>query len=369
MPEVYVAIASRTAASLGLPRFLAHPRAARDKYAMRRRLAAFTRCPEWRLIRSADDISSMTGMTFPCVLKPRHGYGSMCVMKINDATELVRTYAQLHAALAIMSQDNPLAIPSSDMLVESFLEGTEHTVELFLSASQPVIEIVSDKGSMAPPYFVETGDVMPSCLAPEERDLVLEAARCAARAIGVEHGWTHVEIKLHDQAATVVEIAARNGGGYTRDMVKLAYRLDMRRVLIDSHLGTRPTQPSVEMNTVIGQNMVAYGLTLAFTTNGLTACKREACFREVNQRLPRWVPRLFAGPPYSYDNTIMSYFVFHPNGEQALALFQKMKASIKVHRFSAWIKSTFAYSIFLIVLRLRHRRQPRSRSRAREGLA
>jgi biotin carboxylase len=352
-PEIYVLDAARTAQALGLPRFLHHPEAARDKHAMRRLLSGHAACPPTRLIRSAADLEQAADVGFPCVLKPRHGYGSVCVVKPRDRGHLRDEYRRMRASLAVLSRETPAAIASDDMLLEPFVGGTEHTVELFVRDGHPALGIVSDKLPMVPPWFLETGDIMPSGLTPPDRELVLAAARSAARALCIEQGWAHVEIKLHDGVAYVIEIAARNGGGYTREMLRLAYGIDPRKTLVDHHLGIPPVQPLRESNTVVGRNVLARGLTLAWGIRGRDRWLGHRCFREISQRLHGGLPRLVAGPPYSFDSTLMSFFVFDPDRERALATFAAADATIAPRCLELAGDGPATHAAFLAALRLR----------------
>jgi hypothetical protein len=180
-------------------------------------------------------------------------------------------------------------------------------------------------------YFVKTGHVMPSRLSPADVNRVKQAARAAATAVGIEWGWAHVELKLQNGAAHLIEIAARPGGGYTREMVKLAYNLDMRRILIDAHLGSLPAQPARAANSVIGRNVVCEGIELVVSLQGLEAAARTEGFQVVRNRFSGW-PRIFPGPPLSFDSTILSYFVFDPSPERAVEKFQKLDSLIRVRK-------------------------------------
>lgn len=337
-PELYVKIADHAARVLGLRRFVSDPEAVRDKYAMRRAFRGKVASPETRLITAADDASRLPDLEFPCVLKPRHGFGSICVFKARNRKELASAQKGMQAAMDFVARRHPLAVPSNDMLLETFVGGTEHTVELFVADGRTLVELVSDKLPMKPPYFVESGDMTPSRLPFGDIDRIKAAARAAAASVGIEWGWAHAEIKLCDGIAHVIEIAARPGGGYTRKMVKLAYGLDMRRILIDAHLGTLPVQPLREKNTVFGRNIVCEGIELVLAMPGLAAARQSAGFMELGNRFAGR-PRIFLGPPLSFDSTIMSYFAFDPSAEKAAEIFDRLHSQIRPRRIRFPMKS------------------------------
>jgi biotin carboxylase len=329
--ELYVTTADQAATALGLRRFVFNPEAVRDKYAMRRAFAGKVACPETRLVRQGDDLSQWPEPTFPCVLKPRHGFGSICVFKATNRRELAAAQRGMQAAMAFVAHRHPLAVPSNDMLLENFVGGTEHNIELFLDQGQALLEIVSDKLPMSPPYFVKSGHVMPSRLPAQDLDRIKVAARAAAAAVGIEWGWAHVEIKLEEGVAYVIEIAARPGGGYTREIVRLAYNLDMRKILIEAHLGILPAQAPHAENVVFGRNILSEGIELVFSIAGLTVARKSGGFIEARNRF-LGVPRIFLGPPLSFDSTILSFFAFDPSPDKAAGIFQRLDAQIRVRR-------------------------------------
>ena len=326
-PELYVKNADQAARALGLRRFLSDPELVRDKYAMRLALAGNVACPQTRVVSEAMVAANLPDFKFPCVLKPRHGFGSMCVFKARNREELAAAQKGMQAAMAFVARRHPLAIPTNDMLLEDFVGGTEHNIELFLDGGRPLLEIVSDKLPMQPPFFVKTGHVMPSRLPIEAVEKVKAAARGAADAVGIEWGWAHAEVKLEHGVAHVIEIAARPGGGYTREMVRIAYNIDMRRTLIDGHIGIYPDPLPAPINTIFGRNVVCRGIELVLSISGLGAAKKTKEFQVVTNNF-HGVPKIFIGPPLSFNNTIMSFFVFSPCSAKAESFFEKFDAQI-----------------------------------------
>ena len=347
--ELYVKIADHAARALGLRRFVSNPEAVRDKYAMRLAFAGKVACPETRLIYAGDDASLWPDLKFPCVLKPRHGFGSICVFKASNRSELASAQKGMQAAMAFVARRHPLAVPTNDMLLESFVGGTEHNIELFLDGGRALLEIVSDKLPMDPPYFVKSGHVMPSRLPADDLECIKEAARAAAAAVGIEWGWAHVEIKFEEGVAYVIEIAARPGGGYTREIVRLAYNLDMQRILIEAHLGFLPAQPLRAENVVFGRNIVSEGIEWVFSMPGLAAARKSGGFMEVRNRF-QGVPRIFLGPPLSFDSTIMSFFAFDPSPERAAETFKRLDAQIRVRRLRFRMKSPAPLAILFGII-------------------
>jgi hypothetical protein len=71
---------------------------------------------------------------------------------------------------------------------------------------------VSDKMLLAYP-FRENGCIMPSTRTAEEQDPVIRCVVDAHRALGVEFGFSHTEVKLTAQGPRIIELNGRIGGG------------------------------------------------------------------------------------------------------------------------------------------------------------
>ena len=98
---------------------------------------------------------------------------------------LVRAEEQLGAAFALALG----ASRSSVVLVEELVPGREVTVNAFSVGGRFTPLTVTDRLVAEPPAFgVALAHVWPSSLAPEQVGAAVEAARDAARAVGVEEG-------------------------------------------------------------------------------------------------------------------------------------------------------------------------------------
>ena len=100
------------------------------------------------------------------------------------------------------------------ILVESYIPGNEVAVEGLLVAGRLNPLALFDKPDpLEGPFFEETIYVTPSRLPEAEQRRIVEAAEAAARAIGLEEGPVHAELRLPDGGPVVIELAARSIGG------------------------------------------------------------------------------------------------------------------------------------------------------------
>ncbi len=127
---------------------------------------------------------------------------------------------------------------SGAALAEEFMEGPEVSVESFSVEGEPHIITITDKIVTEVPFFVELGHTEPSRLTNDQQLDIRRVAEAAIRAIGMQNGPTHTEIKVTPQGAKLVEIAARLGGDFiTSRLVPLSTGVDMIDCSFASLLG------------------------------------------------------------------------------------------------------------------------------------
>ena len=186
----------------GLPRAVAE--AATDKYVMRQRFAAAgLPVPAFHKADSVEEAEAAAGaIGYPVIVKPVDNSGSRGVRRVETAAELAEA-----TALALSQSAKRRAI------VEACLEGTECTVETFSVHGQTEVLGVSEKVRLPFPVCVSIDLTYPPSFAPTDTAAVVDAAKRAIAAIGLESGPAHVEVMLTADGPVVVELAAR-GGGY-----------------------------------------------------------------------------------------------------------------------------------------------------------
>lgn len=205
-------------------------------------------CPRFARVGSlADTLRAAEGMTYPLILKPVSGSGSKGIYRVNDRTELESAYAAL-AALVDPVRDPIFTGHAGDLIVEEFLQGSEHSVEGVVFQGKPVVFGVTDK-STSEPYRLETGHVFPSQLPQEALDSIDDLVTKTVDAFGLDNSAFHLEcIVGSDGRARLVECAARAGGGFiTSDLIGLATGADAATQIVRVALGQAPQAASPRM--------------------------------------------------------------------------------------------------------------------------
>jgi biotin carboxylase len=158
--------------------------------------------------------AALSGIKFPCVVKPICLSASQGVMRANNQAEFRRAVERL-AHLLRSPELRASRDPELDrMIVEDYIPGKEVAVEGLISEGVLRILAIFDKPDpLEGPYFEETIYVTPSRLSREQQDAIEKCARDSARALGLIHGPIHAEFRVNDEEVWPLEIAPRPIGG------------------------------------------------------------------------------------------------------------------------------------------------------------
>lgn len=171
--------------------------------------------PQFMTIAGAHEVELCRAMPFPCVVKPSSGANSDGVQRVENWDELVRACTQIDDLNKSMydgfSQLDGKRF--SGIIVEQYIEGREFAVELFAHEGEVHALNCGYKGHPTGPYFEETVYLSPPML-PEEKIREIQAVAVAGmRALKLDNGPGHCELRLDGQGRPVIiEIAARMGG-------------------------------------------------------------------------------------------------------------------------------------------------------------
>lgn len=177
-----------------------------------------------------DAVEKVKAAGYKCIVKPADNSGSRGVDLLKDGTDLNAAYEYT----ARYSR-------SGEIVVEEFMEGSEVSVEtLAVDGNVHVIQI-TDKLTTGAPYFVEMGHSQPSRLSDEMKSKIAKVAIAANKAIGIQNGPSHTEIKVTKDGPKIVELGARLGGDcITTHLVPLSTGVDMVECCIRIALGEKP---------------------------------------------------------------------------------------------------------------------------------
>lgn len=169
-----------------------------------------------------------------CIVKPSDNAGSRGVVLLDGRG---KTEEELRWIYAYSKGNSRNGI----VMAEEFMSGAEVSVEAMTVDGKTTIIAITDKYITPPPYFVEIAHSEPSRLDQGTQERIREVALQAVRAIRLQNGPSHTEIKVTEQGPKVVEIAARLGGDFiTSKLVPLSTGVDLVDASVRLAAGEEP---------------------------------------------------------------------------------------------------------------------------------
>ncbi len=200
----------------------------RDKRRFRERVscARSERDISWRFCQDAEDLSRfLTEVSWPegVVIKPAMGVGSIGVRRVNAASEI-----------------GPASVPIGGVLAETFISGTQYSVETFSYCGVHQVICVNREINTCGclhDWFINIGHMLPVFLDGDTDRAIRRRVFDALDAIGVFHGPAHTEVVLRDGRVSIIEINTRPAGSPIPAMIQWATGLDLYSHSLDWFLG------------------------------------------------------------------------------------------------------------------------------------
>lgn len=233
----------------------------RDKHSTRTLLARHG-VPSARSVRVANLLEATLvaeQIGYPVVLKPAGQAGSVGVIRVDNGEHLARAFDFATEGAALHGGEN------TNVLVEEYLDGPEISVECVTQNGVTHAVAVTRKKLGFEPYFEETGHTVDAAdpLLPQ----VAPIAAAAIRALGIDHGVQHVEMRLTSTGPRIIEVNARIGGDLIGHLVRLATGIDLPRVAADLACATTPSLERTRLR--------AAGITLLYPETSGTLAHRS----------------------------------------------------------------------------------------------
>lgn len=167
---------------------------------------------------------------YPVVIKPADNAGSRGVRMVCAEQDLKEAY--------LRAFENSR---KGKVLIEEFMEGVEVSVEAFMYEGRMNIIALSDKVRTPPPYLVDIAALFPIKYPNNVQEEIIEVARKAIEATGIEVGPVHMELIMTKDGPVPVEVAAR-GPGFKifTDILPNITGIDLLKALIQISLGETP---------------------------------------------------------------------------------------------------------------------------------
>jgi biotin carboxylase len=239
-----VLAAAEIARALGLPHHSPEGvRPALNKHLGRERMrAAGLGVPRSRLIAidapagaAAAEVERL--VSYPAVLKPLAMSASRGVVRVDDARQCAAALARLSALVRSVST-SPDALARAHILAEAYVPGWEVAVEGLVDRGRLHVLAVFDKPDpLEGPFFPETMYVTPSRLPADTCARIATVTEQTVRALGLDHGPVHVELRGQGEAVVPIEAHARSIGGMCSRVLRFADGRSLEDLIVQHALG------------------------------------------------------------------------------------------------------------------------------------
>jgi len=240
--ETLVELAAEITRACGLPGIAPQAvRRCRDKLAMRATLAAAGVSPvRTAHVTTVDEArAAVAAIGLPVVLKPRSLAASVGVVRVDRPADVAAAFEQASGA------DYPGLLTREGVLVEELLDGPEISVDCLVHRGHVVAANVARKHLGPAPFFEEVGHRVEPWSHEPWWPATQELLQDVHRELGVDHGVTHVELRLTTSGPRVVEVNCRLGGDLIPYLGLLANGADLVGAALDLAFDRAPA-PVVE---------------------------------------------------------------------------------------------------------------------------
>lgn len=279
---------------------------------------------------SGDVVEAVRDLEFPLVVKPIFGSSSSFVIRVDDAESLRETVAYIAANISV--EVEPALYAGTEIMAEEYIDGNEVDIDILLQNGKFKFWSISDNDATREPYFVETGQCIPSRLSrTQQEDLVAMAEEMLER-LGVVNGCIHFEAKYSSRGPVPIEINLRMGGDEVYDFIRIAWGVDLvenaAKIAIGEYIHPI-TKPETPKKFVSGQYFLPpySGVLASLSLPEKVENGEIAFFKRVGDAV--------LAPPQGYEYMGWAYAIADTLGEAEERVERIMsKTQMEVARFS-----------------------------------
>jgi biotin carboxylase len=191
--------------------------------------------PKHAFLNSHELKESIKGLRFPLVVKPTYGSSSAYVVKVDDLAELddVVTYLRKN----VSTQTESALGDGLGIFCEEYIDGDEVDIDIVIQNGKIKFWSMSDNYQTNEPFFVETGQQIPSILPEQDQQDLVDMAEVTLEKLGVINGVIHFEAKMTKKGPVPIEVNLRMGGDEVHSFVKSAWHVDLADQAVKVALG------------------------------------------------------------------------------------------------------------------------------------
>jgi biotin carboxylase len=192
----------------------------------------------------ADGLAAADDFGYPVVVKPALGASSNFVFRADTPAEFRRHYAAAASGAPTMKwvlmEADGVDLGPAGLLVESFLDGSEHLIEAVVWDGEVRLGSVVDRIDAELTTFEDNMHRAPTSLSREQLGLVHAALTAAAAGQGLRRSALHAEVRFHQGRPYVLEVTPRPGGGGLEHMARASAGYYPIRSHLEIARGQRP---------------------------------------------------------------------------------------------------------------------------------
>ena len=224
--------------------------------------------PAWSYDKA---LSAFHKLNKPVVVKPADNMGSRGVMKITNEKDMLYGFNRAKSAS-----------PSGEVIIEEFMDGPELSIDMLIYEDNIYVTGVADRIIEFPPYFIETGHIMPSALEESEINDAINVMKKGIKALGLSIGAAKGDIKVTKNGAMVGEIAARLSGGFMSAYTyPLSSGVNLIKNAIEIALGDKPSDLKPKWDKVAVEKAFLPGVGIIDSIQGIEKAKSIDGVKEI----------------------------------------------------------------------------------------
>ncbi|PCI37816.1 MAG: hypothetical protein COB50_03260 [Thiotrichales bacterium] len=156
--------------------------------------------------------------SFPVVVKPNTGTGSIGVKLCNSQSDIIKH---------INSLEN-----KSEILIQEYIVGDEYSAEVVAMGGEYYILGITKKYLGPEPYFVEISHDFPANISTRLHNNIVTTVNIALQAVGFDFGPAHIEFRVFNNKVYIIEINPRLAGGMIPILIEYAQDIELIKKLV-----------------------------------------------------------------------------------------------------------------------------------------
>lgn len=235
----------------------------------------------------------------PAIVKPVGSSGSRGIHRVASREDQQEAVSHVRS-LTQPEIDRIFRRHTGGVIIEEYVDGSEHSVEAILADGHIVVAMVTDKW-VEPEHFFEYLQIHPSSLDSQAQQRLIEDTQRVVAALGLGTGAVHLEYRFHrDGTPRVIEVNARAGGGcITSHLIKMAWDFDFAKAVIAVSCGLPVADCPPHPRAVAGSRDILAEVQGTFVgMNGLDEALANTGVQHVSIDMPIGAKTVL--PPASY---------------------------------------------------------------------